>query len=62
MTDPVPGKDAPAQRGRLEMRTILLIVAAVIVLGAIVSILFGAQGEGRVGVDSPGPAPRITDG
>ena len=54
MSEPLRS-DTRARRGRFEMRTILLLVLAVVALGAIVSLIFGAQGDGGSSVDAEGP-------
>ncbi len=55
LSEPEPGDDAPARRGRLEIRTILILVVAVVLIGAVVSLVFGPQGDGQGSVDDPAP-------
>jgi hypothetical protein len=45
------------RRGKLEIRTVLIIVAALLVIGAVYSLLFGSPTRHRAGVDSQNANP-----
>jgi hypothetical protein len=42
MVDPTPGAEAPAKRGRLEIRTVVAVVVAVLLGSAVYVAVFGS--------------------
>ncbi len=57
-----PDPDAPAKRGRAEIRWIFIIVAAVMVLGALYVAVFGSPNAENRLRDSPDHVPSGTPG
>jgi hypothetical protein len=53
--DLAPGREG--ERSKLEIRTILIVVVALIVLGAGYSLLFGSPTRNRAVADSPNTNP-----